>query len=47
MSLSGDKPADIVDNFNTTSRYLDDIININNIYFDSIISLIYILQSFK
>ena len=41
MSLSDDKPADIVDNFNTTFRYLDDILNIYNIYFDSMISLIY------
>ena len=31
MSLSGDKQADIIDAFNTTSRYLDDILNINNI----------------
>ena len=25
MSLSGDKQADIIDDFNTISRYLDDI----------------------
>ena len=31
MSLSGDEQADIVDAFNTSSRYLDDILNINNI----------------
>ena len=29
MSLSGDKQADVIDAFNTTSRYLDDILNIN------------------
>ena len=29
MSLSGDKQADSIDAFNTTSRYLDDILNIN------------------
>ena len=28
MSLSDDKRADIIDAFNTTSRYLDDILNI-------------------
>ena len=28
MSLSDDKQADIFDAFNTTSRYLDDILNI-------------------
>ena len=33
MSLSDDREADIIDAFNTTSRYLDDILNINNIYF--------------
>ena len=26
MSLSDDKQADVIDAFNTTSRYLDDII---------------------
>ena len=30
MSLSDDKQADIIDDFNTTSRYLDDILNILN-----------------
>ena len=33
MSLSDDKQADIIDAFNTTSRYLDDILNINNVHF--------------
>ena len=41
MSLSDDKQADIMDTFNTTSRYLDDILNINNIYFDTMVSQIY------
>ena len=27
--------------FNTTSRYLYDILNINNVYFDNMVSLIY------
>ena len=31
MSLSDDKQADIVYVFNTTSRYLDDILNIDNV----------------
>ena len=34
MSLSDDKQADFIDAFNTTSRYLDGILNINNVYFD-------------
>ena len=28
MSFSDDKQADVIDAFNTTSRYLDDILNI-------------------
>ena len=31
MYLSDDKQADIKDALNTTSRYLDDILNINNV----------------
>ena len=41
MSLSDDKQADIIDAFNTTSRYLDDILNINNVYIDNMVSQIY------
>ena len=40
MSLSDDK-QDVIDAFNTTSRYLDDILNINNVYFDNMVSQIY------
>ena len=32
MSLSDDKQAYVIDEFITTSRYLDHILNINNIY---------------
>ena len=41
MSLSDDKQADVIDAFNTTYRYLDDILNINNVYFDNMVSQIY------
>ena len=41
MSLSDDKQADIIDAFNTTFRYLEDILNINNVYFDCMVSEIY------
>ena len=41
MSLSDDKQADVIDVFNTTSRYLEDILNINNVYFDNMVSQIY------
>ena len=41
MQLSDDEQADIIDAFNTTSRYLDDILNINNVYFDTMVCQIY------
>ena len=41
MSLSENKQADVIDAFNTTSRYLDDILNIINVYFDNMVSQIY------
>ena len=41
MSLSDDRPAGVIDAFNTTSRYLDDILNITNVYFDNMASQIY------
>ena len=41
MSLSEDKQADVIDAFNTISRYLDDNLNINNVYFDNMVSQIY------
>ena len=41
MSLSDDNLADVIDAFNTTFRYLDDILNINNVYFDNMVSHIY------
>ena len=34
-SLSGDKQPDIIYGFNKTFRYLDNILNINNMYFDN------------
>ena len=39
MSLSDDKQADVIDAFNTTSRYLDDVLNINNAYFDNMVKI--------
>ena len=44
MSLSDDKQADAIDSFNTTSRYLNDILNINNVYFDNMVSQIYLSE---
>ena len=44
MSLSDDKQADVIDAFNSTSRYLDDILDINNVYFDNMVSQIYLSE---
>ena len=41
VSLSDDKQVDIIDAFNTTSRYLYDILNSNNVYFDNMVRQIY------
>ena len=41
MSLSVDKQTDIIDTFSTTSRYSDDNLNIDNIYFVNMVNQIY------
>ena len=41
MSLSDDKQAYVSDAFNITSRYLEDILNISNGFFDNMVSQIY------
>ena len=40
-SLSRKNQADIIEAFNSTSRYLDDLLNIDNIYFDQMVVKIY------
>ena len=37
MSLSAYKDAEIVEAFNSKSRYLDDLLNIDNTYFDGMV----------
>ena len=41
ISLSDDRQADIIDTFNTTSRYLDEILIMYTVYFDNMVSQIY------
>ena len=41
VSLSDEKQADVIDAFHTTSRYLDDILNINNVYLHNMVNQIY------
>ena len=36
-SLSYDKEAEIIQAFNSTSRYLDDLLNIDNPYFEGMV----------
>ena len=40
-SLSPENQADIIEAFNSTSRYLDDLLNIGNIYFVQMVYRIY------
>ena len=40
-SFSRENQADIIGAFNLTSRYLDDLLNIDNIYFDQMVDRIY------
>ena len=41
LSLSDNNQADVAEVFNTTSRYFDDLLNIDNSYFEQMISQIY------
>ena len=41
LSLSGNNQADVVKAFNSTLRYLDDLLNIDNPYFAPMVSQIY------
>ena len=40
-SISRENQADIIKAFNSTSRYLDDLLNIDNIYFEHMVDRIY------
>ena len=44
LSLSNEKQFDVIDALNTTSRYLDDSLNIHNVYFDNMVNQIYLLE---
>ena len=41
LSLSEDNQSDIIEAFNSTSRYLDDLLNLDNNFFDSMVIRIY------
>ena len=38
---NNDNQADVIEAFNLTSRYLDDLIDIDNPYFEGMVNLIY------
>ena len=41
MSLSDNNQADAVEAFNSTTRYLDDLLNIDNPYFEQMVSQVF------
>ena len=41
LSLSEENQSDVIEAFNSTSRYLDDLLNIDNNFFDSMVNHIY------
>ena len=41
LAISDDNQSEVIEAFNSTSLYLDDLLNIDNTFFDSMISHIY------
>ena len=41
VSHSDNNQADVIEAFNSTSRYLDNLLNIDNPYFEQMVSQIY------
>ena len=41
LSLSDNNQTDIIEVFNTTSRHLDDLLNVDNPYFEQMVGQIY------
>ena len=44
LSLSDNNRTDIIEAFNSTSRYLDDILDIDNPYFEQMVGQIYLTE---
>ena len=44
LSLSDNNQADVVEAFNSISRYLDDLLYIDNSYFEQMVSLTYPIE---
>ena len=41
LSLSEDNQSDVIEAFNSTSRYLNDLLNIDSNFFDSMVDRLY------
>ena len=41
LSLSDGNQSEVIEAFNSNSRYLDDLLNIDNTFFDSMVNYIY------
>ena len=41
LSLSNDKRSEVIEAFNSTCRYLDGLLNIDNTFFDSMVNRIH------
>ena len=41
LSLSDGNQSEIIETFNSTSWYLDDLLNIDNTFFDSMVNHVY------
>ena len=44
LSLSEDNQSGVIEAFNSTSQYLDDLLNIDNNFFDSMVNRIYLSE---
>ena len=44
LFLSDDNQSEVIEAFNSTSRYLDDLLNIDNTFFDSMVNHIYLSE---
>ena len=44
LSLSADTQSYVIEAFYSTSRYLDDLLNIDNNFFDSMVNRIYLTE---
>ena len=44
LSRSNDNQSEVIEALNSTSRYLDDLLNIDNNFFDSMVNHVYLSE---